>query len=95
MSAYVGRAKSALTPGCENLGKTVKTSSLMIIVVVLIALLLLSATMFMHYYGKGKMDKWINGLSIAHAVFMTIALLTSIWDNRIVAKTVKQCLSTD
>lgn len=103
MSSALGRAKSAITPECQNISKSVKFSALVVIVIVLVAFVLLAAAMIYNYTKKipagtnadaaeASKKKVISGLTIASLVVLGLSLLVSLWQYAIVSKAVDTCI---
>lgn len=98
---------SKLTPECNNLGRSVKTSATLILVMIVIALVLLIAAIIYSYVKKlhttdaSQMEaeeenkkKVVGILSITSSIVLAITTFVAIWQFNIAAKTVKICMST-
>lgn len=91
-----------LTPECNNLGRSIKTSATFVCVMVILALVLLVTAIIYSYVKKvddtnadasANKKKVVGGLSITASVVLAVTTFIALWQFNVAAKTVKICMS--
>lgn len=104
MSSLSGRVRSAITPECSSLSRSIKYVSLISMIIVLVALVILVSGIIYNYMKKvpngadaaaveDKKKKVVGSVTITAAVVVALSLITSIWEYAVVSKTANQCLA--
>jgi len=98
--------RSTVTPECENLGRTIKSVSVLLIIFIVVTVVLLIVAISYNYMKKGATDadhaaeeearkgKIIGGLSITGALTACISMIMSVWLTSVAGKMTAQCLTT-
>lgn len=103
MSSLSGRVRSAITPECNNLSRSIKNISMFNMILLFISLVVLLGAVLYNYLKKvpsgtdagtveNKKKKVVGAATITSTVLLAISFLTSVWDYVIAAKTANQCL---
>jgi len=104
-SAGINRMRNAITPECENLGKSIKVSALIVLIILIIVIILMVAAIVYNHMKQTvtdadraededkKKNKIIGGLSIGSVVVLAIGTLAGIWQYVVAAKVANVCLS--
>lgn len=91
-----------LTPECNNLGRSVKTSASVLCVMVILALVLLVTAIIYSYVKKvdatntdanANKKKVVGGLSITASIVLAITTFVALWQFNVASKTMKICMS--
>lgn len=98
-------ALNKITPECVNVGKAIKTSSMIVLIMIVIALVLLIAAIIYNYVKKTESSdndvqteneedkkKVIGGLAITSTVLVFLTALSSVWSLSVVSKAANKCI---
>lgn len=100
-SAALGK----ITPECQNLGRSIKLSSMVVLIMIIVAVILLVSAIIYNYMKKNDAPdaetihatddtkkKVVGALTITSTVIIFITAFAAIWQMQIASKAVRMCI---